>query len=80
MREEVRLLLEQSEKDLEVAEKNFEIKEYYVSAFLCQQSIEKALKDFYIVKKGKSAGQTHSLIYLAKETNTQKIFMIFLEV
>ena len=35
MREEVRLLLEQSEKDLEVAEKNFEIKEYYVSAFLC---------------------------------------------
>lgn len=78
MREEVKNLLEQARKDLEVAEKNFKINEYYISAFLCQQSIEKALKAFFILKKGKSAGQTHSLIYLAKETGVPREFYSFL--
>ena len=70
MREEIKNLWEQTEKDFEVAEKNFKIKEYYVSAFFCQQSVEKTLKAFFMIKKGKSAGPTHSLIYLAKETKT----------
>ena len=69
MRNEIKILIEQAEKDLEVAEKNFKLEEYYVTAFLCQQSMEKALKAIYILKKGKSAGTTHSLIYLAKEIN-----------
>ena len=68
MREEIKNLWEQTKKDFEVAEKNFKIKEYYVSAFFCQQSVEKTLKAFFMIKKGKSAGPTHSLIYLAKET------------
>jgi len=78
MREEVINLIEQAKKDLEVAEKNFNLEEYYISAFLCQQAVEKFLKAFFIVKKGKSSGPTHSLIYLAKETGVPKDFYNFL--
>lgn len=59
MKEELRNLIEQAEKDSEVAKKNFNIEEYYISAFLCQQAIEKILKAYFIIKKGKSAGATH---------------------
>ena len=41
MREEINNWLKQARKDLEVAEKNFQIKEYYASAFWCQQAVEK---------------------------------------
>lgn len=78
MKEEIKNLIEQGEKDFEVAKKNFDIEEYYVSAFLCQQSIEKILKAYFAIKNGKSAGATHSLIYLAKETQIPKDFYDFL--
>jgi len=78
MREEVKNLFEQGIKDLEVAEKNFALKEYYISAFLCQQAVEKYLKAFFIIKNAKSPGPTHSLIYLAKETGIPKDFFNFL--
>lgn len=78
MKEELRNLIEQAEKDSEVAKKNFNIEEYYISAFLCQQAIEKILKAYFIIKKGKSAGATHQLIYLAKETKVPKEFYDFL--
>ena len=48
MREEVNRWWKQSLKDLESAKKNFSIDEYYVSAFLCQQAVEKALKSFEV--------------------------------
>ena len=78
MRDEIKNLIEQANKDLEVAEKNFNIKEYYITAFLCQQSVEKYLKAFFIIKNGRSPGPTHSLIYLAKETMIPKDFYNFL--
>jgi HEPN domain-containing protein len=34
MKQEVRLWLKQAEKDLEAAQKNIDIEEYYISAFL----------------------------------------------
>ena len=37
--------LAQAEKDLEMAEKLYESEQYYLVAFLCQQSVEKALKN-----------------------------------
>ncbi|MBI5804284.1 HEPN domain-containing protein [Candidatus Pacearchaeota archaeon] len=77
MKEEIKNLIEQAEKDFEVAQKNFNIEEYYMSAFLCQQSIEKMLKAFFVIKTRKSAGATHSLIYLAKETGVPKEFFGF---
>ena len=78
MKEEIKNLIEQAEKDLEVAKKNFDIEEYYISAFLCQQSMEKILKAYFIIAKGKSAGTTHSLIYLAKESDIPRQFYDFL--
>lgn len=78
MKEEIKNLIEQAEKDFEVAKKNFNIEEYYISAFLCQQAIEKILKAYFAIKNRKSAGATHSLIYLAKETQIPKDFYDFL--
>ena len=72
MREEVNLWWKQALKDLEAAEKNFKIKEYFVTAFLCHQSFEKALKALYIHKLKSSPGTTHSLIYLGKSVGIPK--------
>jgi HEPN domain-containing protein len=78
MRKEVERLWQQAEEDLEVAEKNFKLKEYYVVAFFCQQSVEKALKTLFKIKKSKDSGKTHSLIYLAEEIGAPKKFYNFL--
>lgn len=78
MREEVRNLIDQAKKDLEVAEKNLQLKEYYIVAFLCQQSMEKALKACFMVRNQKSAGPTHSLIFLAKGVGVPTSFHSFL--
>ncbi len=67
MRGEILLWWKQALKDFESAKKNFEIEEWNVVAFLCQQSVEKALKALYIQEKKKSPGTTHSLVYLGKE-------------
>ncbi|HEX3013225.1 MAG TPA: HEPN domain-containing protein [Methanobacterium sp.] len=66
MREEVSNWWKQALKDLESASKNFEIKEYYVTAFFSQQATEKALKALYIHKVKESPGPTHSLLFLGK--------------
>jgi len=66
MREEVSNWWKQALKDLESASKNFEIKEYYVVAFLSQQATEKALKAIYIHTVKESPGPTHSLLFLGK--------------
>lgn len=65
MREEIVLWWGQAEKDFEAARKNFDIREYYLVAFLCQQAVEKALKAAYIKKLKTNPGQIHSLITLA---------------
>ena len=78
MREEVWMWWRQALKDLEVAEKNKEIKEYYIAAFLCQQSVEKALKALFIHKLKSSPGTTHSLIYLGRKVGIPKEFESFL--
>lgn len=72
MREEVDLWWKQALKDLEAAKKNFEIEEYYITAFLCQQSVEKALKALYIYKLKSTPGTIHSLVYLGKSVGVPK--------
>ena len=79
MREEVSLWLEQGEADLIAAAKNLEIEQYYLVAFLCQQAAEKSLKALFIHKKSRSAGQTHSLIFLAKEVKIPKEYYELLQ-
>ena len=61
--------LEQAERDLMAAEKNLFIGEYYLTNFLCQQSIEKALKAFYIVRTEKKQPLTHNLKHLSNLNN-----------
>lgn len=68
----------QGKKDLEAAEKNLKIGEYYLVAFLCQQAVEKALKALYIHKKRQSPGQTHSLTKLARDCGVHKKYTTFL--
>ena len=80
MRKEVLLWWEQAQKDLEVAEKNLKIEEYYVTAFFCQQAVEKALKALFILKMAKSPGQTHSLIYLGSGVGVPKELFGFLQI
>lgn len=74
MREEVVNWWKQAQKDLESAEKNLEIKEYYLVAFLCQQSVEKALKALYIHKIKEPFATTHSLVFLGKSVGVPKPF------
>ncbi|MEN6378620.1 MAG: HEPN domain-containing protein [Methanofastidiosum sp.] len=44
--------LRQSLHDLEMAEKNIDIKGYDITAFLCHQAVEKLLKAIYLLEKG----------------------------
>ena len=72
MRKEVEHWWLQALKDLDSARKNFNIEEYHLTAFLCQQSVEKALKALYIHKLKQSPGTTHSLIFLGQKTGIPK--------
>jgi len=78
MRRETEIWWKQSEEDLISAEKNFEIERYYVTVFLCQQCIEKGLKALFFKIKNTNPGQTHSLLFLAKETKVPEKFNKFL--
>ncbi len=43
-----------------------------------QQTVEKGLKAFYIYTHKKSAGQTHSVLFLANQTNIPQQYYSFL--
>ena len=66
MIEEINKWFNLAERDLVSAKKNFKKKIYYVSAFLCQQSVERGLKALYI-KKYKELLKIHDLVKLAKK-------------
>lgn len=68
MKNEVKNLWDQARKDLEVAEKIFKIKEYYMTAFLCQQAIEKSLKALMVKEKEKLI-KIHDIIILGRKVN-----------
>ena len=65
MREETEKWLKSAREDLRKAEDNFKIKNYDLSSFLCQQTVEKALKAMLIEKTGKFP-KIHDLIRLGK--------------
>ena len=74
MREEVENWWKQAERDLSSARNAFNSKDYYLVAFLCQQSVEKALKVLYIKKRKESPGAIHSLIRLGKSIEIPEPF------
>jgi len=65
MRKEIENWWKQAEADLKTAENSFNNKDYYASAFWCQQSVEKGLKAV-ILSKSKEKIIGHSLIHLGK--------------
>lgn len=71
MEEEIRSWIDQAKKDFQAAKKNFDIKVYYVVAFLCQQAVEKGLKALYI-KKFKELKKTHDLVALGNDVGLPK--------
>lgn len=72
MRFDVEAWRAQSEKEFESAKKTFKMEDYYPTAFLCQQSVEKRLKALYMHKLKKSPGQTHSLHFLGSDVGMPK--------
>ncbi len=55
---------EQAEYDMDTAEFMFSGERYFYSVFMCQLSIEKALKGMYIQKFKQAPPKTHNLLYL----------------
>ena len=55
----------QAERDFTAAKKNFDIREFYVCAFLCQQAVEKALKALAI-KDRHELVKSHSVTRLGR--------------
>lgn len=78
MRKEAGRWWQQALKDLQSAEKNIQVEEYYLVAFLCQQAVEKGLKALYIDRLGESPGATHSLLFLGKKVEIPAEFLTFL--
>jgi len=72
VRKEVEQWWLQALKDLDSARKNLTIEEYHLTAFLCQQSVEKALKAVYMHRLKESPGTTHSLIFLGQKAGVPK--------
>jgi len=65
----VQLWVKQAEHDLDMATKVMEIKGYSLTAFLCQQAVEKYLKALYIKEKQQNPPRTHYLDKLGQELN-----------
>lgn len=78
MRKEVKDWIAQAEQDYQAAEYNFKGRLFSYATFLCQQSLEKALKALYIHEKKLKSPKSHSLIFLAKHTTLPKQFYSFL--
>jgi len=74
MRKEVETWWKQAERDMVSAENALRSGDYYLVAFLCQQSVEKGLKALYIKKLKESPGTVHSLIFLGKSTGIPEKF------
>lgn len=78
MRKDVEDWWKQSKRDLVTARNCKKSGDFYACAFFCQQAIEKGLKALYILKNRTTSGKTHSLIFLALETDTPPHYHSFL--
>lgn len=58
----------QAERDLKSSKNSLNSKDYYVSALLSQQAVEKALKCLYL-KERKELLRIHDVVKLAREVN-----------
>ena len=68
MRKEINNWWKQAERDLISAENSFNSGDFYVSAFMSQQVVEKALKAL-VLKEKKESIKTHNITKLGKLLN-----------
>ncbi len=68
MNKEIKTWWEQAKRDLQSAKNSLNSGDYYVAAFMAQQSAEKGLKVLYI-KKHREVWKIHDLVRLAREIN-----------
>ncbi len=74
MRPETKGWWEQAGADLESARSNTGAGSYYVSAFLCQQALEKAFKALWIERFREMPPKTHDLVDLAEKLSVPAEF------
>ncbi len=86
MRANVKYWLELSEYDIKTAEAMLVSKRYLYVGFMAHQAIEKILKAYFVQTKNQTAPFSHSLSYLANQsdlyhnfTEDQKAFIDLLE-
>jgi len=75
MRKEIVNWWKQSEADIKSAKNSFTSRDYYASAFWCQQAVEKALKAL-MIKEKKELIKTHNLSKIAKLLNIPHALLI----
>lgn len=68
MKADIKVWWKQAERDLKSAQNSLVSKDYYVSALLSQQAVEKALKFLYLREKGELL-RIHDVVKLAREVN-----------
>jgi HEPN domain-containing protein len=68
MDEKVRYWIDIAEYDLATAEAMLKTGRYLYVGFMCHQAIEKILKAYYQLVKGKMPPKTHNLLFLFEET------------
>jgi len=73
IREEALDWWNEAKHNIRQAKRNFEIGEYSVSAFLCHQASEKALKALYIVKKSRLPPRGHDLTKIGRLLDANEI-------
>jgi HEPN domain-containing protein len=69
MRKESARLWEQTQEDLDTADKLLEVGKYYASVFFSEQAAEKALKTMYLERK-RQVIFSHDLVELAEQLGT----------
>ena len=67
MKEKVRYWTDIAQYDLDTARAMLEARRFLYVGFMCHQTIEKALKGFYVHAKESNPPYTHNLNYLATE-------------
>ncbi len=78
MKDETKKWIKLAEEDFATAKANFEIKKYKFASYLCQQTVEKALKALLIEETNKFP-KIHDLVELGKLLGIKKEFLKKLE-
>ena len=71
MGEEIQRWFDKAKDDLKKARDNFEMGNYDLTSYLCQQAIEKSLKSV-LIKRTKSFPKIHDLVKLGKSVKLNK--------